>query len=298
VLECLSAAMPVEAISSIKFTRQVLLDPNFRSAGAIVAEVGGKVVGFCLALARQIPLENAPSDAERGYITLFGVLPSHQRKGIGSQLLERAQAYLRSQNRKLVMIASYAPGYFLPGVDVNHYEAALKFLVKHGYKEVYRPLAMEAALWDFRFPAWVQEKQREREGEGFVFSAYTAELTLGLLEFTAREFPGDWVRVVRQTMDRILQGDSPSRLFVAHQNGMVHGFSHFDNERFGPIGTAVSMRGKGLGQILMYKTLQAQREHNCRTAWFLWSDDKTAARIYTAAGFREVRRFALMRKEL
>ena len=33
-------------------------------------------------------------------------------------------------------------------------------------------------------------------------------------------------------------------------------------------------------------------------AFFLWSDDKTAERIYTAAGFRESRRFALMRKVL
>ena len=34
-----------------------------------------------------------------------------------------------------------------------------------------------------------------------------------------------------------------------------------------------------------------------RSAWFLWSDDKTAARIYNGAGFKEVRRFALFRKD-
>jgi len=290
--------MPVESISPPKFTRQVLLDANFRADGAIVAEQDKRIVGFCLAMARQTPLENAPSDADRGYITLLGVLPTHQRKGIALQMLMRAESYLRSQNRKLIMVSSYAPGYFLPGVDVNHYAPALSFLSKHGYKEVYRPLAMEAPLWNFSTPAWVHDKQRTRESEGFSFTPYLPELTLPLLEFTSREFPGDWVRVVRQTMDRILQGDPPARLFIAHQNGVVHGFSHFDNERFGPIGTAVAARGKGLGQILMYKTLGAQRDHGCRVAWFLWSDDKTAARIYTAAGFKEVRRFALMRKEL
>jgi hypothetical protein len=48
----------------------------------------------------------------------------------------------------------------------------------------------------------------------------------------------------------------------------------------------------------MFETLRAQRMSGFRTSWFLWSDDRTAARLYSAAGFREVRRFALLRKEL
>jgi GNAT superfamily N-acetyltransferase len=299
VLALLSATMPHEGIAEPKFTRQVLLDPNFRPEGAIVAEHAGSVVGFCLSLARQTPLENAPSDADRGYVTLFGVLPAHRRQGIGSALLKEAEAYLRAQNRKLVMISSYAPGYFIPGVDVAAYEPALPFLAKNGYKEVYRPLAMECPLWPpFSVPQWVEEKRKQRESEGFRFTPYTPALTLPLLDFTRKEFPGDWVRVVRTAADRILQGDNPSRLVIAHRDGTVYGFSHFDNERFGPIGTAQASRGQGLGQILMYQTLQAQRSANFRAAWFLWSDDKTAARIYSAAGFKETRRFALMRKEL
>jgi hypothetical protein len=46
----------------------------------------------------------------------------------------------------------------------------------------------------------------------------------------------------------------------------------------------------------MYETLIAQRDAGFRTAWFLWSDDKTAARLYTDAGFKPIRRFALLRK--
>ena len=46
---------------------------------------------------------------------------------------------------------------------------------------------------------------------------------------------------------------------IAHENGKVLGFSHFDNERFGPIGVAADQRGRGIGQVLMYQTLRAQR---------------------------------------
>jgi GNAT superfamily N-acetyltransferase len=298
VIKLLETVASRESLASSKFVRQVLLDANFRREGAIVARNGDRVVGFMLALARQVPLENAPSDAERGYITLFGVLPEFQRQGVASRMLERAEAYLKSQNRRLVMISSYAPGYFIPGVDVNAYPAALSFLKKHGYAEVYRPLAMETSLWSLAVPDFVCEKRRALERDGVTIEPYRFELTLPLLEFTAKEFPGDWVRVVREAMSRITLGESPSRVIVAHRNGEVVGFSHHDAERFGPIGVAASQRGKGLGHVLMFETLEAQKRAGFRAAWFLWSDDKTAQRIYNVAGFKEVRRFALMRKEL
>ena len=65
VTRLLAVAMPADPVSPARFTRQVLLDPNFRSEGALVARDGGHTVGFSLAIARQVPLENAPPDADR-----------------------------------------------------------------------------------------------------------------------------------------------------------------------------------------------------------------------------------------
>ncbi|HWP40210.1 MAG TPA: GNAT family N-acetyltransferase, partial [Tepidisphaeraceae bacterium] len=239
VLHVLAAAMPVDPISESRFVRQVLLDPNFRAEGAIVAQVGDEIAGFCLAIARQVPLENAPVDADRGYITLLGVLPAYQRRGIGSAMLELAEQYLRSQGRTLVMVSPYAPGYFICGVDVAAYESGLRFLLRHGYQEVYRPIAMQIDLWNLQVPAWVRQREAALESQ-VVVEPYRAELTLPLLEFAAREFAGDWVRVCRQTMAQITLGDRPDRLMVAHerQSGRVVGYSHYENERFGPIGVA------------------------------------------------------------
>jgi GNAT superfamily N-acetyltransferase len=299
VLRVLAQAMHADAIPESRFVRQVLLDANFRVEGASVAARGDDVVGFCLSIARQTPLENAPPDVDRGYITLMSVAPSEQRRGIGSQLLASAETYLREQNRKLVLVSSYAPGYFIPGVDVNAYPSGLSFFAKHGYKEVIRPLAMQTSLWDLRQPEWIGERACKLAGQGVITSTFTPEMTLPLLEFARQEFPGDWVRVVREAIARIVaHGEAPSRLIVASDNSKVVGFSHYENERFGPIGVAASQRGRRLGQVLMYRTLIAQREAGFRVAWFLWSDDKTAARLYNGAGFKEVRRFALLRKEL
>lgn len=298
VVDLLAAAMPVDPISESRFVRQVLLDPNFRSDGAIVASRGDQVVGFCLALARRTPLENAAPDADRGYITLFAVHPDAGGRGVGTELLRRAEDFLRRCDRRKLLIAPYAPGYFMCGVDVHAYAAALAFFLKRGFTEVYRPIAMERSLWDWTYPEWVEQKRRALVAAGVRVEAYRPELTLPILDFAAAEFAGDWVRVYRQTIDRILQGDSPSRIVAAHHNGKVLGFSHFDNERFGPIGVAAAERGRGVGHVLMYETLRAQRLAGFRTAWFLWSDDQTAKRLYSAAGFRETRRFALLSKDL
>ena len=291
VLRVLAESMTADPITEARFTRQVLLDANVRADGMPVAMRGDNVIGFCLSIARQMPLENAPSDADRGYITLLGVAPDAQRQGVGTRLLEHAESYLKSQGRAVVMIASYAPGYFIPGVDVNAYAGALQFLKMRGYSEVYRPLAMETSLWNLSVPTWVREK-----GRAFNLKRFEPHLTLPLLDFARKEFPGDWVRVVRETAAKIFNGDSPSRLIVALDGDEIVGFAHHENERFGPIGVAASQRGRGIGQVLMFATLQAQREAGFRTAWFLWSDDKTAERIYNVAGFKETRRFALMKK--
>src|SRR2546429_1634328 len=200
VLSVIAEAMPVDPISESRFVRQVLLDPNFRGEGAPVARIGDEIIGFCLSIARQVPLENAASDADRGYITLFAVAPKFQRQGIGTKLLAHAENYLRAQGRKLCMISPYAPGHFTCGVDVNAYTGAVSFFAKHGYAEVYRPIAMEIALWELSVPEWVREKHAALKASGVIFEPYHSELTLPLLEFAAKEFAGDWVRVCRETM--------------------------------------------------------------------------------------------------
>jgi ribosomal protein S18 acetylase RimI-like enzyme len=271
-------------------------------AGSLLAKVDSQPAGYILAIARQTPLENAPNDSDRGYITLFGVLPGFRRQGVGGALLEAAEEYLRFQGRKSVWISPYAPGYFAPGVDVEAYAEGLAFLAKRGYEEVYRPISMEAPLWSFAVPDWVQKREADHRTEGVAYTQFTPALIRPLIEFAERAFQGDWVRVCRQAALKILDGDNPQRLQIALDNRnptpVVLGFSHFDGERFGPIGVDPEQRGRGIGQVLMYRTLQAQRDAGLRTAWFLWSDDKTAARLYDAAGFKIVRRFALLKKEL
>jgi GNAT superfamily N-acetyltransferase len=294
--------MPMEGIDKARFARQVLLDSNFRPEGSLLAKVDSAPAGYILAIHRQMPLENAPPDFDRGYITLFGVDPAFQGLGVGSKLLEAAEAFLKSESCRSISISAYAPGYFCPGVDVQAYAAGLDFLLKRGYQEVYRPISMQTSLWKLETPDWVVQRELEHRNEGIAYCDFTPALVSQLLEFARTHVPGDWVRVCRETAHAILSGASNKRVQLAIDNRgsepFVLGFSHFDFERFGPIGVDPAQRGKGIGQVLMYRTLRSQRDAGCRTAWFMWSDDRTAERIYSAAGFQITRRFALLKKDL
>ena len=119
------------------------------------------------------------------------------------------------------------------------------------------------------------------------------------MQFLRREFPGDWQRYLRETMQAIVQGQRPAEeLLLALGAESVLGFAQSEGERFGPFGVASSARGRGIGAALLSRALDGMRARGHHNAWFLWTGDEAADRIYRAAGFRETRRYSLYKKVL
>jgi ribosomal protein S18 acetylase RimI-like enzyme len=74
----------------------VFAKPYFDPAGLILAEDNGTTVGFVHAGFGANETETALSPTT-GVICILGVRPSHRRQGIGSELLRRAEDYLRAR---------------------------------------------------------------------------------------------------------------------------------------------------------------------------------------------------------
>lgn len=300
VVNLLHEVLIADPMTPALFARRVLLDPNFEPEGAPVARVDGEVVGFLLAIARRRPLEDGPDDRDRGWITLFGVAAAHRRKGIGRTLLEKGLDYLRRCGCASAHVSPYAPNYWTPGVDVAAYPEAVAFLERHGFSTLSRPLSMDTSLvGGWRVPEWVREREAKLAAEGVRIEAFDPIHIPTLTAFLRTHFPGDWQRYVRETILDIVSGRrAADDLLVAYQRETMVGFSQHEGERFGPFGVAASERGRGIGAVLMFRTLETMRRQGLHNAWFLWTDDHNARRVYSAAGFRQTRRYAVMRRDL
>lgn len=291
-----NSCMPEDSLTCKGFTKKVLLDINYNPEGCLVAEADDLLVGFILGLRRSHPLEDSPDDSDRSWITLCFVHPEYRRQGIGTRLLHECESYLETNPCKSIWISPYAPNYFIPGVDVNNQSEALEFFKANGYQEVMRPLSMDANLLTLKTPDWVIEKQKDRESEGYQFIFYNESWTLPFLRHLRVCFPGDWQRFAREKMTGIMDGrNQEDEVVLAVQKDRVVGFAQHENSRFGPFGVDENLRGKGIGMILLFKVLHQMRAKGYHDAWFLWTEDRTA-RLYSIAGFKESRRFVLLKK--
>jgi ribosomal protein S18 acetylase RimI-like enzyme len=145
----------------------LLAKPYFDRAGLIVAEEDGTCLGFGHAGFGPNATETALSH-DAGVICLLAVRPKHQRHGIGTELLQRCEAYLTAAGARTLYAGPMRPlnpfylglygGSELPGFLASD-AAAQPFLTRHGYRvhetcSVYhRQLTRPVQVADGRFAA-------------------------------------------------------------------------------------------------------------------------------------------------
>lgn len=302
IVRAWNRAMPQDPIDLGRWVKTVLCDANFDPNGLWVAEGEGGIAGFCLALRRRVPLWGDDLEPERGWITAFGVDPAWQGRGIASALFNEAERFLRAEGRKEVLVSPYAPNYFWPGVDPKAYPKAVRFLERRGYKALYEPVAMDKNIVGFAVPEEVEALEAERVKEGYRFGPLTPGRLYEVIAFAGEMFNPDWGRVIREAVRSGVAYDQC--LIATGPDGRIAGFALFGGydgilERFGPFGVDPAQRGKGLGKILLYRSLEAMRARGAHGAWFLWTGVATAAgQLYLKAGFEVTRSFKVMKRPL
>ncbi len=128
--------------NSSPLERHAYSKPYFDPAGLIVALDGSTRVGFAHSGFGPNPREAALNYAA-GVVCLVAVRPTHRRHGIGTELMDRSIAYLRSKGARTVYagpMRPYAPFYLglyggsdMPGFLASD-EAAQPFLEYQGFR--------------------------------------------------------------------------------------------------------------------------------------------------------------------
>ncbi len=302
VVALLRSSIPDLGITPWTFAARTTLDPNFDSFLALTAtDDQGECIGFVHAVMRKPEDPRATADVQCGWIQLFATSPSHRHRGIASLLFDRIEQELRVRGVKQLYVGGYSPHYWAPGVDEQAGANAIRFLERRGYQSTSRPLAMEVRLGgDYSESAWIIDRR-----EGLIkYASLGLELVAPataceLLQFIRDNFSEDWAQTVSAALSHIATGyRSPEDLLIAIKRGRIVGFAHRECERFGPFGVAASEQGQGIGGVLLSAMLRHMQNEGCSRAWFMWTGDDIAKRVYAPAGFMETHRWNRMRKTL
>ena len=299
LLGCWERALPLDAVNLDQFERKILLDQNFERDSLMVAEVDGKIAGFISCFVLNKPIEKMGHREDTGYISIFGVAPESRGHGAGSALVAAAEDFFRKRGRHIILIAPYTPNYFVPGIDKDRYADGVSFLQNHGFVEYSEGIAADALISTFEVAPDVLDKERALAADGIVIRHYQREDLVDYIQFQRDLMPGPWVEDARTYLTELTHGRFPcDAIWLAIDKGRIIGFCQNDREHFGPFGVSDEYQGKGIGSVLLARTMYQMRISGFHSAWVLWTGERALKGVYGKLGFKFTRRFALMKKDL
>ena len=303
LLDCWERALPLDTITLDQLERKVLLDANFERDSLMVAELEGTegpcMAGFVTCFVLNKPIEKVGHREDTGFISAMGVAPDWRGRGVGSALLDAAERFFRARGRSIVNIAPYTPNYFVPGVDKERYADGVEFLQRHGFREYSEGIAADACIARFEMSADVVERERKLREEGIVIRHYLRGDLVDYIQFQRDLMPGPWVEDARRNLIELSCGRfSEDSIWLAIDRGRIIGFCQNEREHFGPFGVSDEYQGRGIGSVLLARTLYQMRVNGYHSAWVLWTGERALKGVYGRLGFSLTRRFALMKKEL
>jgi GNAT superfamily N-acetyltransferase len=299
VLNLWARALPLDALTEDVFEQRILLDENFDAETFLLALESGRPVGFLLGMyGKRRNLGDADPDGTRCWITGLGAESEETLAYAGPFLLKEIESRFRTMGKKEILVSTYPPGYVTPGVDRKANGNLLSLYQEHGYAEVKQALSMDAQIVLLQVPPAVAAKEKELRAQGIEVRPYRRTDLLAFLKFLEATMPTDWIRVERANLKKIGTGGfSTDQVTVVMHGAEVIGYCQFEGSHFGPFGVSDAYQGKGIGTVLLARTLERMRTHGYHDAWVMWTDDK-AARVYRKFGFKETRRFSILKKML
>ncbi|WJK44222.1 GNAT family N-acetyltransferase [Solwaraspora sp. WMMA2056] len=251
----------------------------------------------------------AHRDPAVGHVDLIAVHPDFRRHGLGRTLLGRAESALAVRGAAEVLLAGNPPYYAWPGVDVR-YTPAVCLAMACGYQQDRTAWNMTADLSATDSPALrdTAPAQQRLAAAGITVRRATAADVPALVAFTRTTFGDAWAAEVAQSVGRAGAGchlavrePAATASGAASADGPVEvlGFAAYGSSRpswFGPMGTAPTAQGLGIGALLLRRCLQEQRaagHHQVEIGWV-----GPVPFYASAAGARIERVFFLYRKQL
>ena len=246
-----------------------------------------------------------------GYISFLLVSPHERRKGLGEELLVRAEAWCVAHGASVIRLGT-DNHHFFPGLPVDdspRSTAAMRFFTEHGYVagNIESDLIADLAAVELPLPP-----ETTFGVPGYHFSLCAEQRRPAALRFLARAFPGRWHREIGEAFAAGM-ADTDLCLALRDDDDLPVGFARIcDGESahlspglfwrellgpkpgaLGPIGVDASCRGKGLGIGLLRASLATLKSRGVRNTVIDWTD---LTGFYGKLGFIPWKRYMALSK--
>jgi len=289
-----------------KFRRLLLDHPEFSDRYTFVLENEGRILGF----ANGCTGDHIPWGDVRGYVSCLILSREADTEENTRLLLNALEDAFRKAGRIHAAVTFFNPirlPWVIPGTDGHQHNncpgiatdlALYGRMLAYGYREAARENAMYYDLSEFQMPQWVEEKAARMAERGYTVARYDAEKHTGLDEMVESLNNSMWSAEIPEA------GRKGMDLLVGLSGNVCAGFTGpvypEDTGRGYFAGIAVGPRFEknGLGTLLFYRLLQREKEVGSQYMSLFTGEDNHARMIYLGAGFRIVRTFSVMLKEL
>lgn len=261
LLAAWNAAAAFDPLTPALLAEKLDAEPPEAAAGGFAAVLDDTVAGWAFGVLRESPT------GPRGVVKLLAVAPEFRHRGLGTALLEGVESLLMKAGATTIRFGESAPNYLVPGVD-ERCESLLGLLDGRGYARIGTTVNLAVDLAADGFATEAEEARLATAGI-LVRRALATDVPSLEALLTAR-WPS-WTAEVAMAL-----ACRPPAVHVAcSPDGAVIGFAASDgNNRgtgwFGPMGTAAEWEGRGIGRVLLHRSLKDLRHQGLDRAVIPW----------------------------
>lgn len=299
-------AMGYAPLDSAEFDRLFLKHSDFSPEYTFLLEQEGEILGFVNGCTG----DHIPKGSERGYVTCLLLKPPADTRENAHLLLNALEDRFRQAGRRFSAVTFFNPirlPWIIPGTAGHQHNNAPGiatdlplngWMRQSGYQEATREQAMYRSLGDFSMPQAVAEKMDAMARQGYTVEVYNPRRHQGLEEMLAALENPTWCQEIP---DAARKGQ---HLLVGLSGNTCAGFTgpvypeKTGRGYFAGIGVAPRYQRHGLGKLLFYRLLQAEQEAGAAYMSLFTGEENPARFLYQEAGFRVVRTFSVLLKEL
>ena len=292
------------------FTKKFL--PLDASRLYFTAQEGGETLGFCLGSVKTEFLRGETALNTPAYLNMLLVRRDRRREGIGSALLSAFEQKAKALGKTRADISSLSPVNLdwlipgtpghghnnMPGLDTQ--SIAYPFLEKRGYVPYVGEVAMYINLSEYEKAPRVEELRARLESEGITAGLYDISENCSWDSMCDRVGSEYWRKVLKDETS----SPAPRPILAARTGGQIVGFT-------GPADVQPNGRGwftgictdplyekRGIATVLFNDLMGEFIKIGAKYTSLFTGTENHAQRLYIKTGFRPVRRFDMLRKEL